>query len=76
MITSQKEFLKDMMVTFSFEWEVEHNVRTHGWFLVVADCALEQFNAHVPPMDYIIELYNEGFVHLPVRYNVIYLLQS
>ncbi len=52
-------------VIFTFEWEVEHKVRTHGWFLVVADCALEQFNARVPPMQYTIELYNEGLTHLP-----------
>jgi hypothetical protein len=54
------------MVEFAFEWEVETKQRSRGWFLVVADCALEQFNAHVPPMVYDIEILNPGLTHLPV----------
>ena len=56
---------RDGMVEWTFEWEIEHHVRTHGWFLVLADCALEQFNTQVPPMDYEIQLFNDMTTHLP-----------
>eukprot|EP01052_Picozoa_sp_SAG31_P016093 SAG31_NODE_1054_length_10140_cov_4.264316_10_plen_75_part_00 len=32
---------------WSFTWEVEEHERPHGWFLIAADCALEQYNAKV-----------------------------
>mmetsp|Transcript_13617 Transcript_13617/g.15948 ORF Transcript_13617/g.15948 Transcript_13617/m.15948 type:complete len:481 (-) Transcript_13617:192-1634(-) len=56
---------KDGRVEWQFSWEIEHETRTHGWFLIVADCALEQFNAKVTPMEYEIKLLNPGNTHLP-----------
>lgn len=46
-------------------WRVNHETRTHGWFIVAADCALEQYNAKVSHMDYKIQLINPGNTHLP-----------
>jgi hypothetical protein len=50
---------------WTFNWEFDTEERTRGWFLIAADCALEQFNAHVPPMNYEISLLNPGETHLP-----------
>mmetsp|Transcript_12909 Transcript_12909/g.14940 ORF Transcript_12909/g.14940 Transcript_12909/m.14940 type:complete len:403 (+) Transcript_12909:2-1210(+) len=55
----------DGKVEWKFTWEIDHDKRTHGWFLIVADCALEQFNAKVTPMQYEIKLFNPGNTHLP-----------
>lgn len=52
-------------VTWSFKWEFQTEERTRGWFLIAADCALEQFNARVPPMEFDIALLNPGETHLP-----------
>jgi len=62
--TSQS-VLPDGRISWSFSWEFETEERTHGWFLVAADCALEQFNARVSPMEYSINLLNPGNTHLP-----------
>jgi len=59
------EELEDGKVRWTFTWEISHHVRTYGWFLIAADCALEQYNARVTPMTYTIELYNPGNTHLP-----------
>ena len=56
---------KDGLMEFTFSWEFDTEERTRGWFLIAADCALEQFNARVPPMDYEISLLNPGDTHLP-----------
>ena len=37
----------DDKYTWTFEWEIEENEKPHGWFLLAADCALEQYNAKV-----------------------------
>eukprot|EP00924_Labyrinthula_sp_SR-Ha-C_P008868 maker-scaffold_2-snap-gene-5.62-mRNA-1 protein AED:0.01 eAED:0.01 QI:119/1/1/1/1/1/4/359/482 len=57
--------LADGREEFSFVWSAFHDKRTHGWFLVAADCALEQYNAQVSPMEYEIKLLNPGNTHLP-----------
>eukprot|EP00756_Hemistasia_phaeocysticola_P066710 Hpha_TRINITY_DN9441_c0_g1::TRINITY_DN9441_c0_g1_i1::g.139296::m.139296 len=50
---------------WTFEWEIDHKERTTGWFLIAADCALEQYNTRVAPMSYAVDLYNPGMNHLP-----------
>ena len=60
------EETEDGFVEWKFKWEIEHSVRTYGWFFIAADCALEQFNARVTPMTYEIRLLNPGNTHLPV----------
>jgi len=55
----------DGKIEWSFSWEIETQERTRGWFLIAADCALEQFNAHVPPMEFEVSLLNRDDVHLP-----------
>lgn len=57
--------LANGMVEWEFTWVIEQTVRTHGWFIIVADCALEQYNAQVPPMQYELHLFNPGRTHLP-----------
>eukprot|EP01064_Diplonema_japonicum_P000353 TRINITY_DN10246_c0_g1_i1.p1 TRINITY_DN10246_c0_g1~~TRINITY_DN10246_c0_g1_i1.p1 ORF type:complete len:490 (+),score=90.58 TRINITY_DN10246_c0_g1_i1:87-1556(+) len=52
-------------VEWSFEWTVEHTERTKGWFLIAADCALEQFNTKVASMNYDITLLNPNDNQLP-----------
>jgi len=53
------------IMKWTFEWEVDHETRTTGWFLIAADCALEQYNTRVAPMSYDVSLYNPGGNHLP-----------
>eukprot|EP01062_Namystynia_karyoxenos_P031296 TRINITY_DN23225_c0_g1_i1.p1 TRINITY_DN23225_c0_g1~~TRINITY_DN23225_c0_g1_i1.p1 ORF type:complete len:533 (+),score=198.86 TRINITY_DN23225_c0_g1_i1:126-1601(+) len=48
-----------------FDWEVDHSERTTGWFLIAADCALEQYNTRVAPMTYEVSMFNPGMDHLP-----------
>ena len=50
---------------WSFEWKITHTDRSKGWFLIAADCALEQYNAKVAPMTYEVTLLNPGDNHLP-----------
>mmetsp|Transcript_17908 Transcript_17908/g.31654 ORF Transcript_17908/g.31654 Transcript_17908/m.31654 type:complete len:480 (+) Transcript_17908:243-1682(+) len=57
--------LENGIVEWEFTWVVNHEHRTHGWFVIVADCALEQYNAKVPPMSYTLHLFNPGNTHLP-----------
>mmetsp|Transcript_4104 Transcript_4104/g.8858 ORF Transcript_4104/g.8858 Transcript_4104/m.8858 type:complete len:489 (-) Transcript_4104:327-1793(-) len=57
--------LDDGKVEWEFTWEVDHDTRTAGWFVIAADCALEQYNAQVPPMQFEIHLLNPGNTHLP-----------
>jgi hypothetical protein len=57
--------LPDGRTEWRFVWEFETTERTHGWFLVAADCALEQFNAKVSPMEYRVSLLNPDDTHLP-----------
>ena len=59
------QHLPDGMIEWTFEWEFETTERTRGWFLIAADCALEQFNAKVSPMSYEVSLFNPGNTHLP-----------
>ena len=56
---------KGNKIEWSFEWEIEHTERSKGWFLISADCALEQFNTRVAPMAYEIQMLNPGGNHLP-----------
>ncbi|KAH9261455.1 hypothetical protein BASA81_000099 [Batrachochytrium salamandrivorans] len=55
----------DGLMKWKFSWEFDTEERTTGWFLIAADCALEQFNAEVPKMHYEIELLNPDNTHLP-----------
>ena len=55
----------DGLMEWTFSWEFDTEERTRGWFLIAADCALEQFNAKVPPMQFEISLFNPGETHLP-----------
>jgi len=55
----------DGTVEWSFEWHIQHSIRTHGWFFVLADCDLEQYNTKVSPMDFEISMFNPGNTHLP-----------
>mmetsp|Transcript_19478 Transcript_19478/g.55704 ORF Transcript_19478/g.55704 Transcript_19478/m.55704 type:complete len:482 (+) Transcript_19478:122-1567(+) len=57
--------LEDGYVEWEFTWVIEHHVRTYGWFVIVADCALEQYNAKVSPMSFELHLFNPGNTHLP-----------
>ena len=50
---------------WSFTWELESTERPHGWFIISADCALEQYNAKVSDMQYEITMLNPGDSHLP-----------
>ena len=50
---------------WSFTWELESTERPHGWFVISADCALEQYNAKVSDMQYEITMLNPGDSHLP-----------
>ena len=75
--------MKNGDVEWKFQWQVNHNTRTYGWFLVIADCALEQYNTKVSPMKYDITLINPGNTHLPADefglpkvYVVVFLLMS
>jgi hypothetical protein len=47
-------------IKHTFEWEIIQEERDVGWFLIAADCALEQYNTKVPPMSYDIVLMNAG----------------
>lgn len=49
---------------WSFHWELNQRERTHGWFLIAADCALEQYGTKVAPMKYNIILLNDGMDQL------------
>jgi len=57
--------LDDGFIEWEFSWTISHTTRTHGWFIIAADCALEQYNAHVPAMEFEIKLFNPGNTHLP-----------
>jgi hypothetical protein len=50
---------------WSFTWELESTERPHGWFIIAADCALEQYNTKVSPMSYEMTMLNPGDSHLP-----------
>jgi hypothetical protein len=50
---------------WSFKWELESTERPHGWFVIAADCALEQYNTKVSPMSYEVTMLNPGDSHLP-----------
>ena len=50
---------------WSFKWELESTERPHGWFVIAADCALEQYNAKVSDMQYELTMLNPGDSHLP-----------
>ena len=50
---------------WSFTWEVEETARPHGWFVIAADCALEQYNTKVAPMSFEVTMLNPGDNHLP-----------
>lgn len=63
--TSETKKLRDGKIEWSFKWRINHEKRTHGWFVVAADCALEQYNTKVSPMEYRIKLINPGNTHLP-----------
>lgn len=63
--SSETKKLAKGRVEWSFKWRINHATRTHGWFVVVADCALEQYNTRVSPMDYTLKLINPGNTHLP-----------
>ena len=52
-------------MVWSFEWKITHEERTKGWFLIAADCALEQYNTKVASMEYDVTLTNPGGNHLP-----------
>jgi hypothetical protein len=55
----------DDEAVWSFTWELESSERPHGWFVISADCALEQYNAKVSDMQYEITMLNPGDSHLP-----------
>jgi hypothetical protein len=49
---------------FSFEWQIDHHVRTYGYYLVVADCqggGSKRFKM----MDYDISFFNDETDHFP-----------
>jgi hypothetical protein len=56
---------EDDEAIWSFKWELESTERPHGWFIISADCALEQYNAKVSDMQYEITMLNPGDSHLP-----------
>ena len=62
---AKTETTEEGNVLWTFSWEISHHIRTHGWFLIAADCALEQYNAEVTPMKYNVQLLNPGLTHLP-----------
>jgi len=62
---SEIRTLENGIVEWEFTWVIDTKVRTHGWKIIVADCALEQYNAKVPPMHFEIHLLNPGNTHLP-----------
>ena len=66
---SETSFAKDeatgeQITEWRFEWTLDQKERTHGWFLIAADCALEQYGTKVAPMTYEVTLLNPGGDHL------------
>lgn len=54
----------DQITEWRFEWTLDQKERTHGWFVIAADCALEQYGTKVAPMTYEVTLLNPGGDHL------------
>ncbi|KAJ9450321.1 hypothetical protein DIPPA_26028 [Diplonema papillatum] len=65
--TASVRMLPNNKVEWRFEWKINHAERTKGWFLIAADCALEQFNTKVAPMTYDITLLNPSNDQLPAN---------
>jgi hypothetical protein len=66
---SETSFAKDeatgeQITEWRFEWTLDQKERTHGWFIIAADCALEQYGTKVAPMTYEVTLLNPGGDHL------------
>ena len=58
------EEIKSDQFEFSFAWNIEHRVRTYGYYLVIADCnqgGSKRFKA----MEYDISFLNSGVDHFP-----------
>jgi hypothetical protein len=47
-----------------FSAHVDLREESHYWFIIVADCFLEEYDAHPPQLDFEIEMKN-GMSHLP-----------
>eukprot|EP00238_Polyblepharides_amylifera_P009073 CAMPEP_0196586844 /NCGR_PEP_ID=MMETSP1081-20130531/55777_1 /TAXON_ID=36882 /ORGANISM="Pyramimonas amylifera, Strain CCMP720" /LENGTH=375 /DNA_ID=CAMNT_0041908855 /DNA_START=111 /DNA_END=1238 /DNA_ORIENTATION=- len=50
--------------SFQMQISASNRKRTHFWYAVVADCYLEEYDAHPPEVHFNIEFYNGGS-HLP-----------
>mgnify|MGYP007044734783 CR=1 FL=1 len=42
---------------------------SHYWYIIAADCSLEEYDAHPPSLKFTIEFFNGGS-HLPGQNNV------
>ena len=56
---------KDDESIWHFTWEVEEHEKPHGWFLIAADCALEQYNAKVSRMDFEVNTHRAPLLSAP-----------
>eukprot|EP00299_Pterocystis_sp_00344_P000065 c10019_g1_i3.p1 GENE.c10019_g1_i3~~c10019_g1_i3.p1 ORF type:complete len:396 (+),score=87.73 c10019_g1_i3:1033-2220(+) len=50
---------------FSFTTEVNVAGRTHYWYAMVADCWLEEYDAHPPKFQYSLKFLNSDLSHIP-----------